>query len=103
MKINEVEIFILNFSVSHEVKNDALVRGGVQKKNGQAKLGMTLFFLDTTPEYGVILTSQCVNIPTRFNATTRNECLCGASELMAKNIGAWNEKVGHPCTTLLHS
>ena len=26
----------------------------------------------------------------------RNECLCGASELMAKNIGAWTEKVGHP-------
>ena len=29
-------------------------------------------------------------ITTRFKGLKRNECLGGASELMAKNIGAWN-------------
>ena len=55
-----------------------------------------VFFFEITPEYGVILTSKYIYITTRFKAMNRNECLCGASELMAKNIGAWNEKVGHP-------
>lgn len=26
-----------------------------------------------------------------------SECLCGAFKFIVQNIGAWNQKVGHPC------
>jgi len=44
----------------------------------------------------VKITSKYVHITTRFTGLKRSECLCGASKLSVKKIGAWNQKVGHP-------
>ena len=41
-----------------------------------------------------------MSILPHFKRLKESECLCGASELIVKNIGTWNQKVGHPYSKL---
>jgi len=43
-----------------------------------------------------MITSQYIHKSTRFKGLKGIKCLCGASELSVKKIGAWNQQVGHP-------
>ena len=55
-----------------------------------------LFFLEITAEYGLVLTSKYKYITTRLRAM--NVCVAHLqmNACVAKNFGAWTEKVGHP-------
>ena len=59
------------------------------------------FFLEITAEYGLVLTSKYKYITTRLRAM--NVCVAHLqmNACVAKNFGAWTEKVGHPCSRLV--